>query len=172
MVRSTTTRPTNLSLEYHLRGIVEGTTEDVCVRVDFDPAHYVGGRNWPERRHYDEGSYTTGYDHQSGDFCDAYPTSLAAEALRADDPVAFLDTVTRDPARPQDDRFAAADLLSTHVMPFGDGPNDAIQLPVAFWDTVACPKCRSHEALFDVTRPGDPCRCVGCDVSIPEPSYP
>lgn len=47
--------------------------------------------------------------------------SIEANALSADDPVAFLDTVRNHAWRPVEERNRAADLLTKHLWPDDDG---------------------------------------------------
>lgn len=127
-----------------------------------------------------------GYDHD------------VEAALRSADPVRYLDAVAHDPAASFDARNEAADLLSRHVYPDAPdagtlGRSDSLcghcdRPDVDFGDWIeadmvgrsrgffasqaACPSCGSEESLFDPDRPADPCRCVGCGVPIPRPSYP
>lgn len=121
---------TRLTLEYHLRGIIKGTVEAVCVRQDIEPDEALGG--WKKGRRYyadphvegnreqrsqaDAGSYTTGFTQESGDFCDVFDVP-AREALESGDPVAYLDAVAQDPVRPHQERYDAAALLDYHIWP-------------------------------------------------------
>lgn len=159
---------TELTLRWHLRGIVEGVTEPTTEVVGYETD---AAGEWPIREETDPGSYSTGFP-DDGRFCDAYDRSLAVEALDAPDVVAFLDAVAHDPARPAEWRFAAVELLSHHVMPRDDSPDGSPTLPVSYWSAVECPECHEQEVLFDPAQPDDPCRCPGCDVSISQPDYP
>lgn len=127
---------TRLTLEWHLRGIIEGTVEAECVRHDIEPG--VGDRHWPTTQYYadptvegnreqvpsqaEAGSYTTGFTQESGDFCDTFDVP-AHKALNSDDPVKFLDAVAHDPVRPPQQRFDAAALLNEHIWP--DAPRNS-----------------------------------------------
>lgn len=178
---------TRLTLEWHLRGIVAGTVEPECVRVDLDDYSEYSERWWPGKRYYadphvednDEqrsqagaGSYTTGFDQMSGAFCDAYSESMARQALNSSDPVAYLDAVAHDPAKPMDWRFDAAELLSHHIVPLSDKPDGDLKFPETYWSPAKCPECLNEETLFDVDRPDAPCRCTVCDRPMPQPEYP
>lgn len=120
---------TRLTLEWHLRGIIEGTTEPVCVRQDIE--YGVGERYWPTKKYYadpntednreqrsqaEAGSYTTGFTQDSGDFCDAFDVP-ALKALNADDTVAYLDAVAHDPVKRFQERYDVAALLDYHIWP-------------------------------------------------------
>ena len=121
-----------LTLEWHLRGIVEGTVEAVCVRQDIEWCDLLERWNRTGKRYYadpsvegnteqnpsqaDAGSYTTGFTQESGDFCSAFDVP-AHEALNSGDPVAFLDAVAHDPIRPFQERNDAATLLDYHIWP-------------------------------------------------------
>ena len=126
---------TRLTLEWHLRGIIEGTVEPECVREDVEYDEVLE-RYWPigsyyadphvegnteQRGQHEAGSYTTGFTQESGDFCDVYEVP-AHEALRSDDPVQFLDAVAHDPTRRFQERNDAAQLLKYHIWP--DAPRD------------------------------------------------
>lgn len=122
---------TRLTLKWHLRGIVEGTVEAVCVRQDIEPDEALGGWKKTGKRYYadphvegnteqrsqaDAGSYTTGFTQESGDFCDVFEVS-ARRALDAEDTVKFLDAVAHDPSRCHQERYDAAQLLDYHIWP-------------------------------------------------------
>lgn len=172
---------TRLTLRWHLRGIVEGTTEPVCVRVDLDPEkpwddpkYEDWGRlragvryyadpyvedNREQREYHDANSYTTGFTQESGDFCDAFTQPMARRALRADDAVAYLDGVAHDPTAPPDWRNDAAWLLSHHVIPEASenkGKTDGY--PVSYWSTVRCPECYEGE-VFHIDPPTGETTC-------------
>lgn len=122
---------TRLTLEYHLRGILQGTVSAVCVRQDIEPDEALGGWKKTGRRYYadphvegnreqrsqaEAGSYTTGFTQESGDFCDVFDVP-AREALESGDPVAYLDAVAQDPHRRYQERYDAATLLDYHIWP-------------------------------------------------------
>lgn len=141
---------TRLTLEWHLRGIVEGTTEAEVVRLDITPGSHYKRREWSitkryygdptdeeRKRVYEEGaeagSYTTGFTQESGDFCDAYDVP-AWEALNSRDPVRFLDAVAHDPFRRAQERHDSAALLNYHIWP--DSPRDTNQFADARRDDI------------------------------------
>ena len=121
---------TRLTLEWHLRGIIEGTTEPECVRVDIEYDNVLE-RHWPttyyyadphvegnaeQRGQHEAGSYTTGFTQESGDFCDVFEVP-ARRALNSGDPVRFLDAIANDPTRSYQQRHDAAQLLNYHIWP-------------------------------------------------------
>jgi hypothetical protein len=122
---------TRLTLEWHLRGIVEGVVNPVCVRQDIKPDDQLGGWDKTGTRYYADphvennreqrtqagaSSYTTGFTQSSGDFCDAFEVP-AREALDASDTVRFLHGVCKDPVRGFQERADAARLLTIHIWP-------------------------------------------------------
>ena len=126
---------TRLTLHWHLRGIVEGTTVAECVRVDLDHYSEWSDRWWPGQRYYTDpnvegykqhesqsaaNSYTTGFRQDCGEFCDAF-SIRAHEALHAEDTVKYLDAVAHDPTKRHQERYDAAQLLDYHIWP--DSPD-------------------------------------------------
>lgn len=123
---------TRLTLEWHLRGIVEGTVEPICVRQDIEWCDLLERWDRTGDRYYadptvegtyeqvdtraEAGSYTTGFTQESGDFCSAFDIP-ASKALKSDDTVAFLDAVAHDPTRRYQERYDAAVLLDFHIWP-------------------------------------------------------
>lgn len=165
---------TRLTLEYHLRTIRDGTT---------DNAHSTGmGKYHPD----------------NGDCCVALEESMAAQALQTDDPVAFLDAVAHDPVQPMQWRFDAQELLETHIMErrcipdiedrsiftddddshevrneFIDARRDG-ELPKKsmqsdHWWPAECPNCGEGEVLYDPDARKPQCHC---GTPIPQPTYP
>jgi hypothetical protein len=141
---------TVLTLEYHLRGIVRGTTNPECVRQDISPDQHTsnawdrtGNRYYTDPttdgyEQYDSqieaSSYTTGFSQQSGEFCDCFAVH-AQEALNSDDTVAHLDIVANDPTVRYQRRIDAAQLLEFHIWP--DAPmSDIRSLPANREDIV------------------------------------
>lgn len=111
-----------LTLHWHLRGIIEGTTEPTSRVTNADRVKVEDGDDIviPKSRSFDDGSYTTGFTQDSGRFCTALDVP-AYKALQADDAVAFLDRVAHDPVRPFQERHDAAQLLHWHIWP--DAPS-------------------------------------------------
>lgn len=122
---------TRLTLEYHLRGIEQGTTNVDCVRQDIEPDEVLGGWKKTGERYYTDpttegyeqydsqaeaASYTTGFTQQSGDFCDCF-TVHAQKALNSHDTVAYLDAVANDPTVRYQRRIDATRLLELHILP-------------------------------------------------------
>lgn len=188
-----------LTLEWHLRGIIEGTTEDECIRVDIEWSDALDEFR-PVQRYYDAGSYTTGFA-EDGRFCDAFDVP-ARKALNADDTVAFLDTVAHDPVRPLQERHDAAQLLDHHIWPdppdagpLGRGNGlaghaDRTDIDVSEWvdagmtgknigPTYFAMKCVNDacteaECLADpdVLRDEGRAECMVCGTEQPIPEYP
>lgn len=115
----------------------------------------------------------------------------ASEALRSDDPVAFLAAVARDPWRALDARNTAAELLSRHVLPDGDPTHgERVEHSITgepfgqwsrhggghgmHWGVYRCPDCYEGEVLLtwpeDDTEEPEP-RCP-CGRPVPVPYYP
>lgn len=106
-----------LTLEWHLRAIIEGPTEPTEKVVGHKE---VGGKKYPIRETVDEGSYTTGFTQDSGRFCDAFDVR-AHKAIRSGDPVKYLDGIANDPTVRYQRRYDAAQLLDYHIWP--DSPD-------------------------------------------------
>lgn len=157
-----------LTLEWHLRGIMEG----------------VPG-----------GAYSTGWP-SDGRTCDAFDVP-ASEALRSDDPVAYLDAVSHDPIRRHQERYDAAQLLDHHIWP--DSPKsdengviacerDDIDIsewldaemvgrsvgPTYFAMRCVNSDCMEGECLADpdTLRDEGKAVCMLCGTQQPEPVYP
>lgn len=122
---------TRLTLEWHLRGIIEGTTEGVLVRQDMEWDEFLDRWNRTGERYYTDpstddfeqydsqaeaGSCTTGFTQESGAFCDVYDVPTL-QALNSGDPVRYLDAVAHDPTRRFQQRHDAAELLDRHIYP-------------------------------------------------------
>lgn len=107
-----------LTLHWHLRGIIEGTTEPTSRVSNANRVKVEDGEDIviPKEYEQEEGSYTTGFTQDSGDFCPALDVP-AQRALRADDAVAFLDKVAHDPIQTPQVRHDAAQLLNWHIWP-------------------------------------------------------
>lgn len=120
-----------LTLEWHLRGIRDGTTEPECVRKEIEPDEILGGWDRTGSRYYTDpsvegyeeydsqaraSSYTTGFTQENGEFCDCFDVD-AHRALQADDTVVYLDMVTNDPTVRYQRRHDAAQLLNHHIWP-------------------------------------------------------
>lgn len=129
---------TRLTLQYHLRGIKEGTTEPQCVRQEIQPDSVLSG--WrkvkryytdPSTEGFDEyesrakaSSYTTGFTQDSGEFCDCFDVR-AGKALSADDTVVYLNNIANDPTVRYQRRYDAAQLLDYHIWP--DSPSTSVR---------------------------------------------
>lgn len=166
---------TRLTLEWHLRGIIEGTTDGACVRADIE--YGPGDRYWATKRYYTDpstndfqeydsqskaDSYTTGFRQDCGEFCDVIDVP-ARDALNSDDPVTFLDAVANDPARRAQERNDAAWLLSRHIWPDGE-----------LCHALRCDTCLEGECLCDpdVLRDYDRVVCMTCGTEQSRPAYP
>lgn len=187
-----------LTLEWHLRGIIEGTTEP----QDEVVGHFESaGKEWPIRETVDEGSYTTGFEQDSGRFCDVFEVP-ARRALESGDPVKFLDAVAHDPTRRYQERNDAATLLNYHIWP--DSPDagtlgradgscghaDRPDVDVSEWLDAGLVRrnigptylpqscvndgCTESECLADpdVLRDEGEAECMVCGTRQPEPTYP
>lgn len=130
-----------LTLEWHLRGIRDGTTEPILVRQDIEPDNILGGWKKTGRRYYTDptvegyeqstqagaSSYTTGFTQESGDFCDCFDIDVS-RALRTDDTVRYLDKILNDPTVRYQTRYDAAQLLNHHIWP--ESPMNDDRIPV------------------------------------------
>lgn len=183
---------TRLTLEWHLRGIIEGPTASQDEIVGYEE---VVGKEYPIREQVDDGSYTTGFTQESGRFCDAYDVP-AWEALNSDDPVQYLDAVAHDPLRRFQERNDAATLLNYHIWPespdttntFANAERDDIDVsewinagmtaksigPTYF--PMRCVKsgCMEGECLADpdILRDEGVPVCMVCGTEQPIPDYP
>lgn len=157
---------TRLTLEYHLRAIKEGTTDE---------------------------AYSTGFP-LDGRVCTAYDVP-ASKALRSPDVVRFLDAVAQDPHRRYQERTDAAQLLDHHIWPDDPdagtlgrsesllGHTDRPDIDFSEWDTrsasntylsASCERCGEGECLSDPDchrTLGTPV-CMTCGLIQPEPQYP
>lgn len=159
---------TRLTLEYHLRAIVQGVPD---------------------------GAYTTGFP-SDGRVCDAYDVPAHA-ALHSDDPVAFLDAVAHDPIRRYQERHDAAELLNHHIWPDSPKSNENGVIPaerddidVSEWleagmvresigPTYFAMRCVQDECMEgecladpDTLRDEGRAECMVCGTQQPEPQYP
>lgn len=192
---------TRLTLEWHLRGIIGGTTDPECVQVNvewsnafekFRPSMWTEEDPRPSRE-YRDGSYTTGFERENGRFCDALDVP-AREALASGDPVRFLDAVAHDPRRRFQERNDAAWLLDKHIWP--DSPRagtdladiERADIDLGEWYDAGmvrqthppiylpmkCAECREEECLFDpdILRDEDRAVCMTCGTEQPIPEYP
>lgn len=103
---------TRLTLYWHLRTIVEGIPETEAIPAEEDEYGVV---EWEYTEDYSD---TGSGPHAKTNGCvnTSYDSSLAADALNSEDPVAYLDAVAHDPCVPMDWRFDAEELLSHHIM--------------------------------------------------------
>lgn len=187
---------TRLTLYWHLRTIVEGIPPIEATPVEEDE---YGVTEWEHSEDYsDTGSGE--YAKKNGCVNASYDSTLARDALNADDPVVYLDGVAHDPCVPMDWRFEAQELLSHHIMERrsiclderrgilrqsdedmksrnefvqarSDGDIPKPSMQSDYWWPVECPNCKEKECLFDVDRPEEPNHCLNCGTKIPIPSY-
>jgi len=181
-----------LTLEWHLRGIVEGTTDIEREVVGYEESV---GKRWPIREVVDEGSYTTGFTRDSGHFCDVSEVPVR-RALAAEDTVAFLDTLAHDPTKRFQVRNDAAWLLDKHIWPDSPRHTNSIHnaeredITVAEWSDAGLvrtnigptylpprcvnPDCSEGECLADpdALRDDGSAVCMVCGTEQPIPEYP
>lgn len=104
---------TRLTLHWHLRGIINGPEDPEDKIIGYEE---IAGKEFPIREESYEGSYTTGFTQESGDFCGALDVP-ASRALNAEDTVKFLDSLANDPTVRYQVRYDSAWLLDNHIWP-------------------------------------------------------
>lgn len=157
---------TRLTLEYHLRAIRDGTTDE---------------------------AYSTGFP-LDGRVCTAYDVP-ASKALRSPDVVRYLDAVAQDPHRHYQERTDAASLLNHHIWPDNPdagtlgrsesllGHTDRPDINFSEWNTrrarntyspAFCERCEEGECLSDPDchRTLGIAVCMSCGLIQPVPDYP
>lgn len=182
---------TKLTLQWHLRNIIEGVPNCEGVPIEEDE---FGVTEWNYPRDY--ASTGSGpYAKKNKDVNVFYDKTLASNALNSDDSVAYLDAVAHDPCVPFDWRIDAEELLSHHIMErrlicleekrsimneglsqmrkdFLNSDLPCKSMQSNYWTSISCPECLEGECLFDVDRPQEPNHCLNCGTKISRPKYP
>lgn len=184
---------TRLTLEWHLRGLINGPTDPEYEVVGTEE---VAGKSFDVTEKVKEGSYTTGFTQESGVFCDALEIP-ASQVLASDDPVKCLDAIAHDPTRRMQERSDAAWLLDKHIWP--ESPDNQVNgviaakrddIDVREWTDAGMvgrkigPMCKpircKHSACMegecladpDILRDEGIAVCMACGTEQPIPEYP